>query len=806
MIGKTLTRAGEDGRIRVISAMVTMVMVLGLVMVGLVAQATHDIGEFELDKNATDNLDVFAVGYLASNISATATTINVCQTGAAPAADDVILIRAERMQITANAAGSFGGNCAGAKRTYSVARGHDGTTARAQSGGANNIGARVSIVHDRDDAAKPGVDWSDVYAAWQSDPATTCDALGLAECTFIPDGIGPTTFIGGNTKDHLPISGWQHTSGASPDKGEILNAYAAKAIEDGGDQILYFGMDRYAVDGSTDIGFWFFQRPVGLNDDGTFSGEQTEGDVLILATFTQGGAATTLRVFEWVDSGGSELPNIDGPDIYGDCVPGTAADFGCSTVNDTTIEVPWTYTFKGESVGGWIPAGGFFEGGINLTEAGLDGCFSSFLAETRSSPELTAVLKDFALGDFEACDSSLTTTPSNAAGTALTDTNSNGLPDIGIGTGSTGANVTDSALLDVKGTDTWSGTLRFYLCGPLESGTCDTGGVPIGTAHSVSSADTSSTYTSEVANLTSVGRYCWRGEFTSATEGVPDASDFSAGECFEVLPVTPTLSTQVVDATQAVLNPATVSFGQAVYDRATLGGTADGPGTNGPGDANGAYTSIDATNRPAAGGTISFTLVGPGDCTTVATGTGSNPQSGVSVSGDGNYFSAGFTPDSPGAYSWKASYSGDSPNTLGAAHNDTCTDSNENVTVQQLQPTMGTAQRFVPNDSATISVASGAGNLQGTVVFALYVNDASCAGTAAYTSGAIDITTGQGDGFSRTVMSSNTTAYSTTGTTFHWVVTFTSSNPAHLDVTSPCGNETSSITVNDGTTQPTTGS
>ena len=36
-----------------------------------------------------------------------------------------------------------------------------------------------------------------------------------------------------------------------------------------------------------------------------------------------------------------------------------------------------------------------FEGGINLTELGLEGCFSTFLAETRSSPEITAVLKDF---------------------------------------------------------------------------------------------------------------------------------------------------------------------------------------------------------------------------------------------------------------------------------------------------------------------------------------------------------------------------------------------------------------------------
>ena len=51
-----------------------------------------------------------------------------------------------------------------------------------------------------------------------------------------------------------------------------------------------------------------------------------------------------------------------------------------------------------------------------------------------------------------------------------------------------------------------------------------------------------------------------------------------------------------------------------------------------------------------AGGSITFTLVGPGDCTTLATGTGTNPETGVTVNGDGDYFSSGFTPDSPGAF------------------------------------------------------------------------------------------------------------------------------------------------------------
>ena len=164
----------------------------------------------------------------------------------------------------------------------------------------------------------------------------------------------------------------------------------------------------------------------------------------------------------------------------------------------------------------------------------------------------------------------------------------------------------------------------------------------------------------------------------------------------------------------------------------------------------------------------------------------------------------GFAPQSPGIYHWKATYSGDSPNTLGDTDNDTCQDANERVEIQRLQPSMTTAQRFVPNDSATITVAPGAGDLAGSVVLKLYVNDNTCTDPPDYeTTPAINITTGTGTALSRTVTSSNTTAYSTTGTTFHWVVTYTSTNPAHLSVSSPCTNEHSSITISNGAAEPT---
>jgi hypothetical protein len=110
-----------------------------------------------------------------------------------------------------------------------------------------------------------------------------------------------------------------------------------------------------------------------------------------------------------------------------------------------------------------------------------------------------------------------------------------------------------------------------------------------------------------------------------------------------------------------------------------------------------------------------------------------------------------------------------------------------------VQPTITTAQSFVPNDSATVEVVSGKGNLAGNVNFKLFAND-QCTGTALYDSGNISVATGTGTGLSRTVSSSNATAYAE-DTTFSWLVTYTSTNVNHLGVTSVCDDEHSSIAI-----------
>lgn len=806
----TLSRSNPRAKRRWgVLAIVVMALSLAFTASSL---AVHDDAKFELDKNATNDLNVTKLGELGSNVGAqaTATSINVCQTAsAAPSTPFTILIEAERMRVDNDAAANWGGNCAN-KRVYTVTRAFNSTvrTAHSKGGVEGNISLVVAA------PAKPGVDWNQVHAVANStDPK--CLTLGLVECAFIEDGIGPTTFIGGSSKDHLPASGWQHTSGASPDKAEILNAYAAKAISADNHQILYFGMDRYATDGSTDIGFWFFKEPVeaittGPNA-GTFTGNQSVGDILILGTFTQGGAESNVRVFKWVGTGGNESGTIQGPDgTFGDCAAAASGDNGCATVNDTSVEVPWTYTFKGSAKSGWVPAGGFFEGGVDLTALNLDGCFSSFLAETRSSPEITAILKDFALGSFEACGSSLTTTPGSGASpsVALTDSGEGtSLPDVSIGSGT--VSVKDKAALNITGISSWSGSLKFYLCGPISTGTCTAGsnaaspnGVLIST-HTVSNA-TTQPIDSNAATITSAGRYCWRGEFTSATTGVPNAKDDSAGECFEVLPVTPTLDTA------AVASP--VNFGSAVQDNATLSGTATQPGTNGAGDANGAYKSINATSLAAAGGKITFTLL-KANCSDLAvalTGTTptANPQDYTPISGDNTYGPVSFTPNAPGTYHWKAQYVPVSTdvNNIGSTHNALCDDTDETVVVAKAPTALSTAQSVIPNDSATVSVATadqGTGNVQGSVKFRLYDSLANCQATTPSdtvgTGGLLYKETKNllGTAFSETVSTGNTAVTVSTNTTVYWLVEFTSTNTAQFGRNSLCSESTQTTFVND---------
>jgi hypothetical protein len=241
-----------------------------------------------------------------------------------------------------------------------------------------------------------------------------CDGgTALVKSGVIFDGLGATIFTGGGSKDPEQLGSWKHKNGSVPDKDELINSYAAKYVGQNGDDILAFGADRYSNDGTAFMGFWFFTNSVFATSDGKFrSGplatdplaSHSLGDVLVLIEFTQGGSVATAKVFEWVGSGGSEQGGTLN-DITGTAPAGSVL----SDSNASAQVIPgtcsaWQHDPK-TGPDGTIQVNSFFEGAINLSAfpALSNACFSSFLAETRSSSSVTATLKDFVLGQLDTC-------------------------------------------------------------------------------------------------------------------------------------------------------------------------------------------------------------------------------------------------------------------------------------------------------------------------------------------------------------------------------------------------------------------
>jgi hypothetical protein len=381
---------------------------------------------------------------------------------------------------------------------------------------------------DRNTANGPaaGEDWANVVAGTSTANATS----------FVVDAVNGTIFTTGGSKDDLDTTGWRHTAGSVPDKDEIQNAFAARY-----GATLYFGADRTANNGDSQMGFWFFQENVSPQGNGTFGpGKHKNGDILVLSDFTKGGEAVTIRVFQWHSPGGA----IDGTlDLLAgttenpqDCVASPiGGDNFCATVNTASFTPPWTFHPK-SGTDLQYQKGEFYEGGIDLTFLGLGGeCFASFLAETRSSQSVDAVLKDFVGGSFEACTSTVKTTPSDSLKAPLTEI-------------SLGQSIYDYAVVSGTGAaGAPTGTMTFHICAPgeLTNGACETGGTLVGSAVTLTPIANSTPPKSEALSAAytpnAVGTWCWRGDY-SGGGNFPPASDASTGECFTVVQLQPSMT------------------------------------------------------------------------------------------------------------------------------------------------------------------------------------------------------------------------------------------------------------------------
>lgn len=263
--------------------------------------------------------------------------------------------------------------------------------------------------------APPGDDWVTVNC-------TNTDNADVKTGVLF-DGLGPTVFTTGGSKDDLDVSSWRHkTDQNSPPKDEILNAYAAKYTgSPAGDSILAFGADKFDTSGTAFIGAWFFKNPVVAAADGRFRtandvsaplATHSVGDVLILLNFPGGGTNfAEKQVFEWVGVGGTcNAPNTLINGVLCDISNSGQADSveGLSNLTLGPQAIPgtcdaWIHDPK-NGPDGTIQTNAFFEGAINISDfPQLTQCFASFLLETRSSNSIGAQLKDFVLGEFNTC-------------------------------------------------------------------------------------------------------------------------------------------------------------------------------------------------------------------------------------------------------------------------------------------------------------------------------------------------------------------------------------------------------------------
>lgn len=332
--------------------------------------------------------------------------------------------------------------------------------------------------------------------------------------TFVPDPSVRSDLIytGGSSKDFNDVSEWQNVArGTGPDKDDIQHAYAAKYIVsdatscNDGHEVIVFGGERPTSHGDANIGFWFFQNPVFAANGQFLDCDPTDpsctdpqpahhenGDVFVLSEFSGGGGQSFIRVLIWVgddpNTAATECTNRGGTGIDPKS-NGTLCELPASSLSATGVTntgdalVDWPYTNKDNKVictnangtdgptgDCTVPTPDFFEGAIDITELGLASeCFSSFLLETRSSSEVSAVLKDFALGQFEACRSTCTKTVSPTTvcdGTGTTYTYSI--------TNAGGANISITEVRDDNATASPT-TDDFFISGLTTSGgTCTT--------------------------------------------------------------------------------------------------------------------------------------------------------------------------------------------------------------------------------------------------------------------------------------------------------------------------------------------
>ena len=635
-----------------------------------------------------------------------------------------------------------------------------------------------NIVHDS--ATTPPYDWASLFGPTGNQLITPDPNNGpLLASVFVKDFATPDPTYFGSNKDTQPINTgvpqeWSCVSLNNPlAKDDLQNAYAAlvqipaNAPDNAGHTVLYVGSERASNNGDSFAGFWLFKdRNVGCNSPGNFTGQHTDGDVLIVSNYTNGGGAQNVDVYKWA-GGPSGGPVLD-VTLNGGICGGPAHDLSCAIANPVMITSPWPPTSHESNT--------FVEAGVDLTALFPTGgsCFTTFLAESRSSQEITATLKDYAGGQFNTCPAPPIVTTAQGGSSVAPGTAERDL----------------ASVTAVGGRPTPTGTITFSLCSPSE---VTVAGCPQGTGTQVGvpvpMSGGSATSTPDVTGLTTpndltLGKYCWGASYTPdvASSGTYLSSFHTNAttECFTVVGATTTTTLSSKTGNQLP--------GVSVTDTATV-----------------------ALNAPAIGGSptgsVQFALCIPPN------GTCSNYGAPVPLDNTGHATSAAVsgttTPNTlaTGDYCWQATYaptgnfSGSSelskPGTecFSVGKQPTTTTTlvlSQTVDVRSNTATVG------DTSSTPVFVPAGVSFTPGTVTFNLYGPSATanCSTTPKYTSAAIPGTYTSGNATApatgnvtaSTGQVSLANAHITASGTYWWVASY-AGDAYNNGSSSACGDE-----------------
>jgi len=225
-------------------------------------------------------------------------------------------------------------------------------------------------------------------------PAAAADP-SIISAAFIVDPISgdsgvcandPTTLKGGGPKNGDAITSYAWGAGTSPPKTELNNVYAVSHTKANGHPEVYFGAERLVNNGDSHMDFEFLQSVVGLTGDcsggGGFTGNRTEGDLLVAVDFTNGGSLAGFTIYQWhcaaepgPQPADGTVCNPVGPEHY---EPFVSPAFATLSVNSADIPCGgWVCRDQISGNATIVSMNDLLEGGVDLQGIPFTGCFNT---------------------------------------------------------------------------------------------------------------------------------------------------------------------------------------------------------------------------------------------------------------------------------------------------------------------------------------------------------------------------------------------------------------------------------------------